>query len=474
MTCENNLQPSRRLLGYRAQNPAPFDLDSQDFITRAQKVSDQIMAVFLRSLPSNYVSTTTGPYYTVQFRSAVDVLAKFQVLATEIYEDQDFYFTRPEVLYQTLGKIAFPDTTRPFPQIDGDVSFRDVLRKMVVYLLRGSTTQSIESGLESIVDGVVSVIESEDIRNPFSFQAFLEGNPITTTNVGHYHEVDLCSGITTNTIGAEEHTHIVADWTVQEGVVDDTPHTHWLTPRIPSDIFRTLTNAQLILDALRPAHTVYDLGILLRETGGRYVEGDFVPSIAGDEVSSSMQVFYYDDTRTYWLGAQSIVGEGTVLNDRMLFSDPYVDFSGVLEGATIVIDGQHLTVSQVLQTPFPNDSVPRPYTTVSGLSGNLTVSGSRFTDSLQDFSICPEGDILTIASGPNAGQYRLHAVAGENGGVLGMAQGPCDTVIPSYSLLRLNRRMESGSYEYAVNVDRLGRLSPITVNSEDVSRYCWL
>ena len=112
--------------GPAPQNPAPFDLHGQVDLDRVKSLADQIVTVFLNSLPSNYVSQVKGPYYVQQFQAAAEELAKIQVLLSDAYEDSDYDFTRTEVLYQFLATLVFPDSGKSgLPQIDGDLTYRD-------------------------------------------------------------------------------------------------------------------------------------------------------------------------------------------------------------------------------------------------------------------------------------------------------------------------------------------------------------
>jgi hypothetical protein len=134
--------------GPAPQNPAPFDLHGQVDLDRVKSLADQIVTVFLNSLPSNYVSQVKGPYYVQQFQAAAEELAKIQVLLSDAYEDSDYDFTRTEVLYQFLATLVFPDSGKSgLPQIDGDLTYRDFLKRMVALLLQGSKPYT--SGLRS-------------------------------------------------------------------------------------------------------------------------------------------------------------------------------------------------------------------------------------------------------------------------------------------------------------------------------------
>lgn len=505
----------QRLLDFRAQNPAPVspeDQGAQDFYNRIQDVSDRIMRTFTRTLPSNYVSRTDGPLYTVQFRAAVEVLARFQVFANEVYENTDFDFTRPEFLYQTLGILVFPDTERGIPDVDGDVTYREFLKKMVDLLLGGSTPEVVRQGSGLLTEALVTLHEkfrfdyrgdiSRALQEQFGFELFYEKSARTSPQgpPSHYHIVDIdCdgNGVTTSTVclpGQEcvDHTHVVEGYRVLPGSDPVSDHEHVLLPDFPKNPFVLEENVVKILDALKPAHTLYDYRLVFREVFGRYVErevfgadgmpiGDvtgFTPGVFDDESRWKMLSWYYDDFRKFCLGAKEVRGDsGETWTDRTLFSDSGRSFRNVRPQAVLrILSGPNqgtYTVREVLGFPIPNDPTPRPYTTSSGLSGSLVVELGTAVDPGQDFSAAISGEILEIHAGPNAGTYRLSVVEGINGGPVGMAPGPSDRVRVDLTTLRVDRRMPviASGQEYTVDVDRLGKAVFQTVQSESVSDY---
>ena len=142
------------------QNPAPFTQDSQDRKDAVRSQVDRIMGVFLQLLPSNYVSQVMGPHYTLQFQAAAERIADFQITAQEVFADSDFDYTRSEVLYQIIGSLVFPDAaTDGYPNIDGDITYRTFLKRMVALLLQGATKLTVEQGIALLTDATVTVIE---------------------------------------------------------------------------------------------------------------------------------------------------------------------------------------------------------------------------------------------------------------------------------------------------------------------------
>ena len=134
-------------------------------------------------------------------------------------------------------------------------------------------------------------------------------------------------------------------------------------------------------------------------------------------------------------------------------------------------------ILDIISVPVPDDSTERTYTTYpTGLAGSLTVADGIFTDVSTipvDFSTAVSGEILTIASGPNEGSYRLNIIPGGDGGFVGTTSVFSSEVIPSPSIVRVDRRMPvvAEGQSYSISVDRLGVQTPKKVCREDVSLF---
>lgn len=412
-----------------AQNPAPFPESGQDYVTKVRQQTDAILAQFLKVLPSNYVSRVTGPFYTLQFQAAAEQLAAFQVTAQEVFKDSGYSYTRPEFLWEVLGSLVFPGATSQsgIPTVDGDTAYREFLKKMVLLLLRGATPDVMEEGAGLLTEADVSLLER-----------FLEARePGAEFNIDDQFFFDL--------------------------VVEQAEGTSF-----PEEPFVLQKNVQLILQALKPAHVLYGYTHLFREAFG---------PLFSDTYSWELSSYYYDDFRKFWSGAKAITGTaGVTLSGRTLFSDPTRSFESVQTGGLLLVtsgvNAGTYRIREVVTFPVTTDNTPRAYTTSpTGLAGTATVSLGVVTDAAQDFGAAVEGEVLTFASGPNAGSYRLDTLLGSNGGPVGTATGPATQVRVSPSMLRLETRMPAAAtgQAYSVDVDRLGVRVPKVILGEDAS-----
>jgi hypothetical protein len=98
---------------------------------------------------------------------------------------------------------------------------------------------------------------------------------------------------------------------------------------------------------------------------------------------------------------------------------------------------------------------------------------------VQDFSFAVEGEVLTFASGPNAGtSYRLDTLAGNDGGPVGLvpAGAGITTVRLAPCLLELDRKMPevATGQSYKITLEKFGVRKPKFVVGEDVSSQFYL
>lgn len=420
------------------QNPAPFPLQGQETNTAFQSLVNKIMATFLALLPDNYVSQINGPFYTLQFQAIAEALAQIQLVAQQITLDFDHDFTRSEFLYPIIASLVFPDAEEEgLPVINGDTTYRCFLQTMVRLLLLGAKKDAVQEGVEAISGLEVTIIER-----------FLAAR-------------DPASAYTID-------DQFIFDVFVELGGGTE----------FPEDPFVTEDNVALVLEALKPAHTLYEYSHLFRDAFG-----DIFDDTADDAMIWEMEAYYYDDLRKFCYGAKEIVGaSGSTLAGRYLFSDPTRSFESIPVHATLTIESGNnaglYRVVEVLQFPVDTDTTARAYTTSpTGLSGTATVStGGVITDSSQDWSLAEEGEVLTFTEGPNAGSYRLDDVLGPNGGPLETNPGSGVSVRISPSIVRVQPRMVeiTTGQTYTITVDRLGVRTPKVRTAEDVSNQFWL
>lgn len=486
--------------GPEPQNPAPFTQEGQVDDSRVRAVADQITTVFLNSLPSNYVAQTKGPYYIQQFQAISEELARIQVTAEDAYEDADYDFTRSEVLFQFLSDLIFPTSAETgLPIIDGDLTYRAFLQKMVLLLLKGSKAVTLLQGVEALTDAEVDILEKfKFIGQPgvawgpadrFTFEIniskYRSGQTRTTTGCQvdyHYHTIQISAagdGVTTATTWEDgsgpDHVHTITGFQIADSVAIIGPpalpvHTHDLLSDFADLPIILAKNVEIVMRALRPAHTLYEYRNLFRETYHHVFTDDYQ--------KTELDSYYYDDFRKYCSGVKEISSStGVILADRYTLND-VVSFRSVRSGALlVVVAGSNVGRYMVRETcsfPFGDDPVARVYTTSpTGLTGKATVVDGAFVDAAQNWALAAPGEILTLTVGPNAGKYVLETLLGLNGGPLGeiTATGPATEVRPAVCFLRVSSifPVAASGVDYTVEVDRLGVRSSIEATNESVT-----
>ena len=482
----NYTDPSQKILGSSLNsNPSPLENVGQDFYTVHRDQVESIMGTFLQLLPSNYVSQVRGPFYTLQFQSAAEQIASIQVMAQEVFSDTGFDFTRSEFLYQILGTLVNPNYQQSTFYFDTDLELRDFLRRMVILLLNGSRKPTIQQGLYLLTDGDITIIEKSvemkstpnsayTLADQYEFEVSLSVIENTSTNHNHYHRVTIDkngNGKTVELIGEHSaHIHEIYEWEVLPAM--DGGHNHILVSEFSDSVRKIFNNLDLVMEILRPAHTIYQFRHLFRE---------MFSSVFTDTFSMDMDYSHYDDVRKYCEGAKQIDGVGDTLTDRSLFTDPSKNFRNVSVGSSLVIssgdNADTYVVKDVLSMPIGADSTPRSYTTSNGLSGTLiALSNDTIEDSSQDFSSCEENTTITILEGSNKGTYRMEYLLGSNGGMVGYTSGVSSKVRLGFSTLRLTQRMKKSlnNQPYKVIIDRLGVREPNSVQGSDVSSLFYL
>jgi hypothetical protein len=219
-------------------------------IQRAQVIFSNL----LNLLPSNYVSSVQGPNYTNELKAVAVELAKIELTLEDVDWDRDHRRTRSEFLYSIIGYMVFLNGRLPPLDFD-DEEFRQFLLNLIRIYFQGSVPQSIRDAADLFITEDFTVLENflltrlgvsgYDISDQFGFQ------------------------VTINTTGT-----------------------------FPAGIFDLESALRIILDVIRPAHTLFRIRFLFTD--------DYNPNEPGGQVLDAMRwrlaSYYYDDFRSYWGG----------------------------------------------------------------------------------------------------------------------------------------------------------------------------
>lgn len=237
------------------------------YLARLQDETTKTFSVLLNLLSSYWKSTSDGPNYTRSLKAISIALSQIRLSLNDILDDTRWNSTRGEFIDQVVKSMVMPGTAVNLES--SDVEFRSFLANLVALYFKGSIPETIKGGVELITKSPVVVKEAYkearlpgsgyDISDEFSFDI----------------EVTLSSPSAMNTA---------------------------LNDR----------NIRILLQIIRPAHTIYRLKNVLRD---EYL-GNIIPP-GGTKYPNSNKVLdsapenavldeRYEDFRKFSLGVSNV------------------------------------------------------------------------------------------------------------------------------------------------------------------------
>lgn len=245
----------------------------EEYITRISEESDRNFQLFLSLLSSYWKSSIDGPNYTRSIRAMSTALAQVRLSLEDMQTDGSFSTTRTEFLHQVVTSVLFPGPDGAPDLRVSDVEFRDFLTRVVEVYFKGSLPESVKRAVELVTGAEVVVREHfADSRRPGARPEDLDEYAMTI------------------------------DVRLQE----------------PDDIDVMLAdrNIRLMLNIVRPAHTLYRVKFVLEE---EYigVATPFAPNKVRDSFVASLQAYDYEDFRKFVGGVAGRDPEGTIAPIRV-------------------------------------------------------------------------------------------------------------------------------------------------------------
>jgi hypothetical protein len=264
----------------------------KEFNLRLLQRAQATFTTLLNLLPSSYVSAVQGPNYTIALKAVAVELSRIELALEDINSDYCFVnpqtnnpqlsaqaTTRSDFLYSTIGYLVLANGQIPPLQWD-DATFRQFLVSLIRIYFQGSIPKSMADVVNLFYSGNVTVTEDfllvrkgaagYDISDEFTFQ------------------IDIASPAN----------------------------------QFPPDVFDNDTATRLILDLVRPAHTLFRIRYLFTDT---YIPND-VFKVVLDAVRMSLGAYYYDDFRSYWVGLRDRDRLGRKTNQAVSNEDHSGDF----------------------------------------------------------------------------------------------------------------------------------------------------
>jgi hypothetical protein len=292
------------------QFPFPIDEEGKQYEREIKSRASAILSTLMGFRPSNYQSDIPSTNYAKHMRAMSRGLAKLTFRLERIKEDQSFETVRSEFLYQTVGNLVFINDKIPEMEFD-DEEFRNFLLKVIEVYFQGSTPQSIKDAIELFTDEGFTIREKfKDSRKDKS-----------TSDIGDQFEF------------------------VIEFDLDD---------QFTEDHFRLKRNINLLLELIKPAHTLF---------ASRNIFGEmFDVSDIDTKTEWNLSNHYYEDVRSYWRGMSGFTsdqGEIKQSDKSVLFEkDDSNPLGSSAEGVElIVLEGENSGVYRVLESDRSENTV---------------------------------------------------------------------------------------------------------------------
>jgi hypothetical protein len=253
----------------------------REYNTRLLQRAQPIFTQFLNLLPTNYTSAVQGPNYTNELKAVAVELARLELALEDVDLDRSIDTTRPEFLYSIIGYFLLLNSRLGGLEFD-DVEFRNLLTNLIRIYFQGSIPKSMADVVKLFIDGTVQVRENFllvrsgasglDISDQFGFQI----DVIAPSGGG-----------------------------------------------FPPDMFAADAAIRQILDITRPAHTLFKLRYVFRDS---YIPNGETVNKVLDSMKWHLSSYYYDDFRKYCSGLKDIDRLGVKVNKNSEDEDHSMDF----------------------------------------------------------------------------------------------------------------------------------------------------
>lgn len=252
----------------------------KEYQLRLTNRSQVIFTNLMNLLPSNYISTVEGPNYTLELKAVAVELARIELSLEDVDLDMDFKNTRSDFIYSLIGYMVFLNGKLPTTTFD-DQEFKSFLLNVIRIYFQGSVPASLQEGVQLFVSDGVTVTE-----NYLLIRAGASGYDISD-QFGFQISIDSLNG------------------------------------GFPSDVFSVDANIRLILNIIRPAHTLFRIRYVFRDT---YTPNPDAGGKVLDAFRCRLANYYYEDFRVFTQGLRDRDRLGVKVNQRVTAEDHSTDF----------------------------------------------------------------------------------------------------------------------------------------------------
>lgn len=260
--------------------------DGEQYRVRLTEEANRIFQVFLSLLSSYWQSTIDGPAYAREIKAISIELARIRLSLEDVRTDVSYASTRTDFIYQVMTSVMFPPNTEvPNPGL-ADEDFRTFLNDLLGIYYQGSVPDSMVQATELLTSGQVKLTE-----------AFLEAR-----KPGSGFDISDQFGFLVD-------------------VVLDTGES--------IDVLLTDKNVRILLDIIRPAHTLLRLKYVLQDDYTGNQDPDPInqqPNKVLDSFSWILTNYGYEDFRKFVLGMKGLDYLGFKGSKAVVLEDHSMDF----------------------------------------------------------------------------------------------------------------------------------------------------
>jgi len=257
--------------------------DGEEYRIRLSEEANRNLKLFFAMLSSYWQSSIDGPNYARELKAMSIELARLRLALEDIRTDTFYSDVRSDFIYQVLTQVLFPKGG-PDPRFT-DLDFRDFLLKIVKIYFQGSIPQSMEDAVQLLVGDSEVVIK----------EYFLEGR-----NPGSSFDISDQFGF-----GVD--------------VIMNSPG--------DVDVFLADRNIRILLNVIRPAHTLFRLRFILKDEFMGNQDPDQPTDAIGfnakiiDSFNFVLSCYDYEDFRRFVEGMEGIDYLGTKKSSSIVGED---------------------------------------------------------------------------------------------------------------------------------------------------------
>ena len=264
----------------------------KEYNLRLVQRANTIFTNLMNLLPSNYISTIQGPNYSVELKSVAVELARLELALEDVNSDEDFTKTRTDFLYSLIGYMVFLNNKLPVTQFD-DLEFRTFLLNVIKLYFEGAIPPAMLEAVELL---------------------FTSGNPTLLENF-------LLARNPTSGLDISDEFGFQFD-----------------ISGFPVDMFNQDSNTRLLLDIMRPAHTLFKIRYIFTD---KYDPNPTQGHVILDASRGNMSSYCYEDFRVYSRGLLDIDRLG-INGNQVIEDEDHSTWSGAqLHGSSTLSASLH-------------------------------------------------------------------------------------------------------------------------------------